>query len=150
MAAIGPVAATIGGIVFGERGSLLTFGTVPMNAGTAVQAGVLEYVLNLVGVYALAMAIDVIGASVGGQRNLVQALKVAAYSSTPMWLAGIFNLHGRFLMVGVIVSLYSLYLLYLGLPTLMKVPQDRSMGYTAVVIIAAIVVFLLVSTYTLF
>jgi len=32
----------------------------------------------------------------------------------------------------------------------MKVPQDRSMGYTAVVIIAAIVVFLLVSTYTLF
>src|SRR5256712_5063932 len=39
MAAIGPVAATIGGIVFGERGSLLTFGTVPMDAGTAVQAG---------------------------------------------------------------------------------------------------------------
>src|SRR6266550_3483215 len=49
MAAIGPIAATIGGIVFGERGSLLTFGTVPMSAGTAVQAGVLEYVLNLVG-----------------------------------------------------------------------------------------------------
>src|SRR5256886_11176196 len=44
MAAIGPIAATIGGIVFGERGSLLTFGTVPMSAGTAVQAGVLEYV----------------------------------------------------------------------------------------------------------
>src|SRR5205823_5645563 len=60
-----PIAATIGGIVFGERGSLLTFGTVPMSAGTAVQAGVLEYVLNLVGVYALAMAIDVIGGSVG-------------------------------------------------------------------------------------
>src|SRR6266550_541020 len=76
MAAIGPIAATIGGIVFGERGSLLTFGTVPMSAGTAVQAGVLEYVLNLVGVYALAMAIDVIGGSVGAQRNRVQALKV--------------------------------------------------------------------------
>src|SRR5205807_53481 len=83
MAAIGPIAATIGGIVFGERGSLLTFGTVPMSAGTAVQAGVLEYVLNLVGVYALAMAIDVIGGSVGAQRNRVQALKVAAYASTP-------------------------------------------------------------------
>jgi hypothetical protein len=32
----------------------------------------------------------------------------------------------------------------------MKVPKDRAMGYTAVVIIAAIVIFLLVSTYTLF
>jgi len=32
-----------------------------------------------------------------------------------MWVAGIFNIHGRFLMVGIIISLYSLYLLYLGL-----------------------------------
>src|SRR2546428_13406596 len=87
MAAIGPVAATIGGIVFGERGSLLTFGTVPMDAGTAVQAGVLEYVLNLVGVYALAMAIDVIGGAIGAQRDRVQALKIAAYGRTPYWLA---------------------------------------------------------------
>ena len=48
------------------------------------------------------------------------------------------------------MSAYSLFLLYVGLPILMKVPQDRSMGYTAVVIIAAVVIFLLVSTYTLF
>src|SRR2546429_2463075 len=41
-----------------------------------------------------------------------------SYSNTPVWLAGIFNIHGRFLMVGIIVSLYGLFLLYLGLPTL--------------------------------
>src|SRR5690348_993884 len=107
MAAIGPLAATIGGIVFSERGSLLTFGTIPMNAGTAVQAGVLEYVLNLVGVYALAIAIDVIGGSVGGQRNRVQALKVAAYASTPYWLAGAFALFPRIEPLGMLVGLYS-------------------------------------------
>src|SRR5438105_9704319 len=48
MAAIGPVAATVGGIVFREPGSLLTSGTVPICLGTAVQSGVLEYGLNLV------------------------------------------------------------------------------------------------------
>src|SRR2546422_1438956 len=74
MAAIGPVAATIGGIVFSERGSLLTFGTVPMNAGTAVQAGGLQYVLNLLGGDGLAMAIHGIGGAGGGQRHRVHAL----------------------------------------------------------------------------
>src|SRR5437016_7973066 len=130
MAAIGPVAATIGGIVFGERGSLLTFGTVPMNAGTAVQAGVLEYVLNLVGAYALAMAIDVIGASVGGQRNLVQALKVAAYGRTPYWLAGAVALFPRIEPLGMLLGVWSVRLFARGLPAVMKAPRDKSAAYT--------------------
>jgi hypothetical protein len=60
-------------------------------------------------------------------------------------IAGDFNIHGLFYIVTIIISLYSLYLLYVGLPTLMKVPQDRAMGYTAVVMIAAVVIFLLES-----
>src|SRR5256885_16564859 len=46
MAAIGPIAATVGGIVFGGRGSLLTFGTIPVSPGTAVPARALEDVLH--------------------------------------------------------------------------------------------------------
>src|SRR5437763_678996 len=145
MAAIGPVAATIGGIVFGERGSLLTFGTVPMNAGTAVQAGVLEYVLNLVGAYALAMAIDVIGASVGGQRNPVQALKVAAYGSTPYWLAGAFALFPRIEPLGMLLGVWSVRLFAGGLPAVMKAPRDKSAAYTLLTSIAAALIVLVVT-----
>src|SRR5437660_10671768 len=61
MAAIGAIAATIGGIVLGERGTLLTFGTVRVSLRTAVQAGSHEYVLNLHGVYGLPVAVDVDG-----------------------------------------------------------------------------------------
>jgi len=43
-----------------------------------------------------------------------------------------------------ILGLYSLYLLYLGLPVLMKAPAEKAMGYTVVVIIAAVVLFMLV------
>ncbi len=145
MAAIGPVAATIGGIVFRERGSLLTFGTVPMNAGTAVQAGVLEYVLNLVGVYALAIAIDVIGGSVGGQRNRVQALKVAAYASTPYWLAGAFALFPRIEPLGMLIGLYSVRLFALGLAPCMKVPRDKTAAFTLLTSIAASLVVLIIT-----
>ena len=45
--------------------------------------------------------------------------------------------------VSLIFSLYSLLLLYIGLPIVMKVPKDRAMGYTAVVIIVWLVVFLI-------
>ena len=70
----------------------------------------------------------------------MQALKVAAYSSTAAWLAGIFILIPAlgFLQI---LGLYSLYLLYLGLPRLMKTPEDKALVYTAIVIVAAFVIF---------
>jgi hypothetical protein len=149
LAVIGPLAGAVGRFIFGKRiaGTSLPE-SVPLSG--AITWFVISLALTLLAVFVLAQVINLLAPGFGGQKNDVQALKVAAYSNTPVWLAGIFNIHGRFLILGIIVSLYGLYLLYLGLPTLMKVPQDRAMGYTAVVIIAAIVIFLLVSTYTLF
>jgi hypothetical protein len=43
-----------------------------------------------------------------------------------------------------ILGLYSLYLLYLGLPRLMKAPADKAMPYTLVTIVAAVALALLV------
>ena len=149
LALLGPLAGAIGRLVFGKRIAGMSLPESVSITGATIWFGI-SLVLQLAAVFGLTQIISLLAPGFGGQKNDVQALKVAAYASTPMWVAGIFNIHGRFLMVGIIISLYSLYLLYLGLPTLMKVPQDRSMGYTAVVIIAAIVVFLLVSTYTLF
>ncbi len=43
-----------------------------------------------------------------------------------------------------ILGLYSLYLLYLGLPRLMKSPAEKARGYTVVVILVAVVLFILI------
>jgi len=146
MAAIGPVAATLGALVFGgERGSLLTFGVVPITLGTAVQAGVLEYVLNLLGVYALARVIDVIGGSVGAQKNPVQALKVAAYGSTPYWLAGVFALFPRIEPLGMLLGLWSVRLFAAGLSPVMKAPRDKSAAFTLLTSIAAGLIVLVIT-----
>jgi len=149
LATIGPLAGAIGRFVFGKRvgGTSLT---ESMSLTGAVIWALIALVLALVSVFVLSKIIGVLAPGFGGQRNDVQALKVAAYSSTPAWLAGIFNLHGRFLILSILVPIYMAYLLYLGIPILMKAPQDRAMGFTAVVIIAAAVLFLLTSTYTIF
>jgi hypothetical protein len=144
LAAIGPIAQVIGYSIFGVRVPFT--GTVMrMPIGTALTGAVVRYVLMLIAVYVLALIIDALAPTFGGTKSQIQALKVAAYSSTAGWVVGIFALVPALQVLG-ILGLYSLYLLYLGLPVLMKSPKEKALGYTAVVIIAAIVLFMIIGT----
>lgn len=144
LAAIGPVAGLIGGLVFGYGGFGITFRPSVMGA---VTTAVIGYVLALVSAFLLAKIIDALAPTFGGQKNPVQAMKVAAYSGTASYLAGIFQIVPALAILG-ILGLYSLYLLYLGLPRLMKAPEDKAMGYTIVTVLVAIVLFIVVGAVT--
>ncbi|OWR01293.1 Yip1 family protein [Sphingopyxis witflariensis] len=141
LAAIGPIAQLIGGQVFGYGAFGVTFRP---SLGSALTSAVLSYGLALATIFVLALIIDALAPNFGGQKNQVQALKVAAYSATAGWLAGIFGLIPSLAILGILAGLYGLYLLYLGLPILMKVPEDKAAGYTIVVVIAAVVIFLII------
>ena len=99
--------------------------------------------MAVLGVFVLSRIISLLAPGFSGQRNDVQGLKAAAYSSTAHWIGGVFQVLPALNLVSLLFSLYSLVLLYIGLPIVMKVPKDRAMGYTAVVIIIAVVVFLI-------
>lgn len=111
----------------------------------AVFSAVLTYVLTLVGLYVSSFIIDVLAPSFGGTRNQVQALKLATYANTAAWVAGALNiipvLGGLASLVG---GIYSLYLLYIGLPKLMKSPADKTTVYFIVTIVVEIVVYAVV------
>lgn len=141
LAAIGPIAQFVGGQLFGI--SILGV-TYHPPLGSALVSALLSYGLTLATVYVLALVIDGLAPSFGGQKDQVQALKVSAYAATAGWVGGIFGLLPALAIIGVLFGLYSLYLLYLGLPVLMKAPQDKALGYTVVVIIVAVVLFLIV------
>ncbi|HYK42066.1 MAG TPA: Yip1 family protein [Thermoanaerobaculia bacterium] len=140
LAAIGPIASFIG---LSFVGFTMPFGggrvVVPVTTGLA--GAIVRYVGALVGVYILALVIDTLAPRFGGQSSRIQALKVAAYSSTAAWLAGIFGIIPALGILG-LLGLYSFYLLYLGLPVLMKTPADRAVPYTIVVVVVAIVIFI--------
>ena len=142
LAAIGPIARVIG---FGLIGVHVPFSGVVYRTpiGRAVVGAVVSYVLALAGVFVLAMIIDMLAPTFGGTKNRMQALKVAAYSSTAAWLAGVFAILPGLSILG-ILGLYSIYLLYVGLPILMKSPSDKAGAYTVVVILVAVVLFMLI------
>ena len=108
-------------------------------------SAVVHFVLMLVGVVIIGYIIDALAPSFGAQKNLMQATKVAAYSLTAAWLGGVFQLIPMLSPLALLTALYSIFLMFLGLPVLMKCPEDKAIGYTAVAVIASIVVMFVIS-----
>jgi len=143
LAAIPAVCSLIGFSVVGYSGFGATY-RIPIGAGVVNM--VLSYVMNLGAVYLMALVIDGLAPNFGGEKNFMQAFKVAAFFPTAAWLAGVFSLIPALAIIGILGSLWSLYLLYTGLEPLMKVPEDKSIAYTVVVVIVAIVLMVVIST----
>jgi hypothetical protein len=145
LAAIGAVAGFIGGSIVGT--SLGMFGSYRMPLVTGLTLAVFTFVMAIVACFLLSLIINALAPTFGGTKDSNQALKVAVYSYTPAWIAGVLQilpLLGG--LIGIIAGLYGLYLLYLGLPKLMKCPPDKAVGYTVVVVICAIVVMVVVGS----
>jgi hypothetical protein len=147
LAAIPAVARAVGLLSF--RGFEI-FGVryQPSFAGVIGDA-VATYALTLISVYLLALVIDQFALQFGGERSRTQAFKVAAYSGTASWVAGVFMLlptvGGLFALLG---ALYSLYLLYVGLPKLMRSSPAFTLNYFALTLVAAIVMAVVVGSLT--
>ena len=122
----------------------VAIGLARFAAGWAIRLATTQYVAGLVSVYVLALIIDALAPQFGGQKSQIQALKVATYSSTAAWVAGVFYLIPALSVLALLGGLYSLYLLFVGLPLLMKAPADRATGYTVVTIACAIIIWVLI------
>ena len=136
LAAIPPVANFVGLCIVGSG----PFGaTVRMPLAAGVAYAVLMYLLSLGWVYVLAMVIQMFSPKFEGHGEFIDALKVAAFTPTPAWIAGVFGIIPALSIIGNLVSLYSLYLLYLGLPTLTEPPQEKEVPFFCVVVLTMIV-----------
>ena len=132
LAAIPPLALLLGLLVFTGAAASFLFGIF-------LQMAIAFYVVNVAVVIVLGLAIDALAPTFGGTKNNVQALKLAVYSSTPLWVGGII-----LLLVAAAPILYWLwflggfgygaYLLYLGLPRLMRVSGDKAQTFAAAAI----------------
>jgi hypothetical protein len=142
LAAIGPIAIVIGQQLIG-----INYGGISWKPGLTYSIGtaVITYVLSLVVVYVAALIIDALAPNFNGTKDPVKAFKVSAYTATAGWVAAIFNIIPMLGILALLGSLYGLYLLFLGLPRLMRVPADKAVGYTLVVILIQIVLYVVVA-----
>ncbi len=123
LAAIGPLAMLIRAGAFG------------------VVVPIVSYGIGLVITYVLALIVDALAPTFGGEKNFIQSLKLTAYSYTAAWVAGVFQLIpvlGG--IIGVAAAVYAFYTFYLGVPVLKKCPQEKAIAYTIVIVLCGILI----------
>lgn len=109
---------------------------------------VVGYAMSLAMVFVMALVANALAPRFGGQAQLLKAFQLIAYGATAGWLGGVFSALPSLAMLGVLAALYSVYLIYRGVPVLMRVPQARAVGYTAALIACGVVAALVVGLVT--
>jgi hypothetical protein len=138
LAAIAAVAGFIGAVVIGTNIPLL--GTVRSSVMGGLVTAILQLVMAVVSVFLMGFIIDALAPTFGAQKNMAQAVKVAAYAYTPVWVLSILAVIPYLgVLIALISVVYAVYLLYLGLPRVMGAAQEKAAGYTALVVVVGIV-----------
>jgi hypothetical protein len=118
-------------------------GYTTRSLGSGFQAGLVQLLSAVIGVYLLAWVIDMLAPSFESEKNFGRSLQLAVYASTPQWVAGILLLLSTSMsMLILLFGLYAIYLFAVGLPVLKNTPKDKIVGYVALTIIAMIVISL--------
>ncbi len=143
LALIGPICAYISTAHFGW-----TVGNerlIKLTEISAFQLSLLTYLAILAGVFALGYAINWMARTYGAQEehDRSSALALASYSCTPLFLAGfalLYPVPWFNAMVFLAAAAYGAYLMYDGLPIVMRIPKDQAIMYAGALMTVALVI----------
>jgi hypothetical protein len=110
--------------------------TVKLSSASAMQLCVLLYVTIVLGVAIMGGFIRWMSRTFDARPTLNQCIGFAAYTATPFFLAGIAGLYpSRWLAILVLgaASIYSTFLLFVGLPTFMHERKEQGLLYATCV-----------------
>jgi len=93
----------------------------------------------------LALIVNGLAPTFAGTKDSLRAIKLVAYGCTAIWISGIFSLLPMIAILGVLLGLYSIYLIYTGIAVMMRCPPEKAGAYTAVVIVCGIVVGIVIA-----
>jgi len=108
-----------------------------------VRQAIVQWVAIVVGVYLTAFIINLLSEQFGAKKDLDKAFSLVAHSYTPMFLGGIFYIYPSLSWLAMIMGIYGLYILYIGLQPMMKVPAEKNASYFVVSLICMVAISLL-------
>jgi hypothetical protein len=84
-------------------------------------------------------------ATYGAASTLTKGIVIAGLTSTPLFIAGLVGFHPLLwidLLIGVLAVSWSVYLLYLGIPIVMNIPEERGFLFSSAVVGVALVILI--------
>jgi hypothetical protein len=137
---------------FGSLMHLSSFqlGNIAIKTSTAslMTSAVFGFFLSLLMAFVMGHVISFLAPKFGGSENVLNGFKLAVYSYTASWVGMVFMLLPGVGLLASLCGLYGIYLLYLGLPTMMKNPEDKSVIYTVAIVACGFVLGLIAAGLT--
>ncbi|MFQ5824039.1 MAG: Yip1 family protein [bacterium] len=114
------------------------------NIGRTLIFAALYYILSLISVFIIGKIINALAPSFNAVKNDLNAFKLAVYSLTPGFIAGVFYIIPSLQILTWLGALYGIYILYLGIPILMEAPQEKAVAYTVVSLIVGFIAMVII------
>lgn len=140
LAAIPAISAYIGttqvGWQIGSRAPVM------LTTTSALQMTILSYLAMVAGVAAMGAFIHWMSRTYDASPTFVQCVAFSAYTATPLFIAGLAALYPHLwlaMTIGTAAICYSVYLLYMGLPTFMDIPPDEGFLFSSSVLAVGLV-----------
>ncbi len=114
------------------------------NIGNSFSSAITLYILTLIGVFLITFVSNLFAPNFGIEKDFKQLLKVILFAHIPYWVASVLFIFSSLWIVVIIASFYSLYLINLGLPKLVHIPQDKQAGFIVTTIIVTLIIFTII------
>lgn len=141
MALIPPVCAYLGSTKVGWKIGAESFYLTP---DSALQLSIAAYFALLAGVFVVAKFIQLMAKTFGADPSLSTCMALTAYSSTPLFLAGLAGAY-PVMWVDMVVTLFAIglavFLLYTGVPVMMDIEKERGFLFSSSILTIAMVTF---------
>jgi hypothetical protein len=141
LAAIPPLSVFIGTTGIGWSLTGDTFARLTVSS--ALPIAIAFYFALMAGVWLMASLIHWMEKTYGSESNLDDCMVLTTFTATPMFLAGLSGLIPLLwldVLIGMAAVGYTIYLLYTGVPVIMKIPKDRAFFFSSSILTVGMVV----------
>jgi hypothetical protein len=149
LAAVPAVSAYLGttqvGWVIGERAPVM------LTHGSALWMTLMSYISMLAGVAVMGSFIHWMARTYDANPTLAQCIAFATYTATPLFIGGLAALYPHLwlgMLIGTAAVCYTVYLLYVGLPTFMSIPSEEGFMFSSSVLAVGLVVLVAIMAFT--
>lgn len=128
------------GWTVGDRGE-----AIKLTVESARQISVLFYLAMLGSIAVIGYFIHWMSETYGAESTLTKGIVITGLTSTPLFIAGLVGFHPLLwidLLIGVGAVSWSVYLLYLGIPIVMDIPEERGFLFSSAVVGVAMVILI--------
>ena len=118
---------------------------IKLTKDSALAIILLFYFVMVASVAVIGYFIHWMSQTYGAESSLAKGIVIAGFTATPLFVAGIVGFYPVLwldMLIGVVAVCWAVYLLYLGIPIVMNIPEERGFLFSSAVIAICLVILI--------